>query len=242
VKLNKRPAALVATALAGAMLLSACGGSDDSGSDSASGGDGGTFSMYIGEPQNALVPGNTTESEGDQVVNSLWTGLVSYTAEGEVEYSGVAESIESEDNTTWTVKLKDGWTFHDGTPVTAESYTKAWSYNALSTNAFGASYFFENIEGYADLQGSDTAEPVATELSGLSVVDDTTFTVKLNGPFATGRRSTRSPSSTPGTTPPTAPTPRAAPATSPASRATTTCRPRSTRPPGSPPATPSPRR
>lgn len=35
-----------------------------------------------------------------------------------------------------------------------------------------------------DLQGSDTAEPVATELSGLNVVDETTFTVKLTGPFA----------------------------------------------------------
>ena len=27
-------------------------------------------------PQNPLIPGNTTESEGNQVVNSLWTGLV----------------------------------------------------------------------------------------------------------------------------------------------------------------------
>ena len=35
------------------------------------------------------------------------------------QYTGVADSIKSDDNTTWTIKLKDGWTFHDGTPVDA---------------------------------------------------------------------------------------------------------------------------
>ncbi len=120
-KLSKRRGALVAAGVAAAMVLSACGGEEGSGTEGGGGGDatGGTFSMYIGEPQNPLVPGNTTESEGDQVVNSLWTGLVGFSAEGELEYSGVAESIESDDNTTWTVTLKDGWTFHDGTPVDA---------------------------------------------------------------------------------------------------------------------------
>ncbi len=38
--------------------------------------------------------------------------------------------------------------------------------------------------GYADLQGEDGAAPAATELSGLNVVDETSFTVELNGPFA----------------------------------------------------------
>ncbi len=49
----------------------------------------------------------------------------------------MAESIESDDATTWTVTLKDGWTFHDGTPVTAQSFVDAWNYTALSTNARG---------------------------------------------------------------------------------------------------------
>lgn len=177
----KRAAVVTTAVLMSASLLAACGGGGSSSGGSADG----IYSIYIGEPENPLVPGNTTESEGSQVLEALFTPLVTFNDEdNSVEYNGVAESVESEDNTTWTIKLKDGWTFHDGTPVTAESYTKAWSYNALSTNAFGASYFFENIEGYADLQGSDTAEPVATELSGLNVVDETTFTVKLTGPFA----------------------------------------------------------
>lgn len=178
----KRAAVITTAVLTSASLLAACGG--DGGS--ASGGDGsGIYSIYIGDPENPLVPGNTTESEGSQVLKALFTPLVTFNDDdNSVEFDGVAESVESEDNVTWTVKLKDGWTFHDGTPVTAESYTKAWSYNALSTNAFGGSYFFDNIEGYDDLQGVDGAEPAATELTGLTAVDDTTFTVTLDGPFA----------------------------------------------------------
>ena len=186
-----RTAAVLATA---GMLLAACGG--DSGGDGDTGGGeeaagGGTFTVQIGEPQNPLVPGNTNETEGGQVVDSLFTGLITYNNETtELEYNGVAESIESEDSTNWTVTLKDGWTFHDGTPVTADSFVDAWNYTALSTNAFGNSYFFANVVGYEDLQGEADAEgneiapPAATEMSGLVVEDDLTFTVELTSPFA----------------------------------------------------------
>ncbi|MBJ7451480.1 MAG: ABC transporter substrate-binding protein [Blastococcus sp.] len=180
-KLNKRNSALVATALAGAMLLSACGGgdSDDSGSGAEGGGGGGTFSLFVTEPQNALIPGTTTESEGDQVINSLFTGLVKFTEEGEVDYSGVAESVESEDNQNWTITLKDGWTFHDGTPVNAESFVKAWNYTADPQNAQDGSGYLSRIAGYQELQ-----DGAATELSGVVAEDDLTFTVALETPFA----------------------------------------------------------
>jgi oligopeptide transport system substrate-binding protein len=180
-----------------ALSLAACGGGDDgdAGGGGGGGGDdaagGGSYSLYIGQPENPLVPGNTNESEGSQVVEALWTGLVEYDPDtSELMYSGVAESIESEDNLTWTVTLKDGWTFHDGSPVTAQSFVDAWNYTALSTNAQGNSYFFSNVEGYDDLQGETddagnvVAEPAATEMSGLQVTDDLTFTVTLTAPYA----------------------------------------------------------
>lgn len=183
---------LSASLLVLALGAAACGGSDDPETPAAGGGEaGGSFTISINNPENPLLPANTTESEGNQVMSALFTGLVEYNAETtEVEYSGVAESIESEDNTTWTVTLKPDWTFHDGTPVTAASFVDAWNYGALSTNAQGGSYFFANIAGYGDLQaetddaGEIVAEPVATEMSGLTVVDDTTFTVELATPFA----------------------------------------------------------
>ncbi|WP_199522109.1 peptide ABC transporter substrate-binding protein [Geodermatophilus marinus] len=190
-RLSKRSAVLVATGLSGAMVLSACGGGDDDGGTGAAGGDGGSFSVYIGEPENPLVPGNTNETEGGQIVDSLFTRLVQYDVEtNEAVFTGVAESIESEDQQTWTVNLKEGWTFHDGTPVTAQSFVDAWNYTAYSPNAQGNSYFFSNIAGYDQLQaptddaGNVTGEPAATEMSGLRVIDDRTFEVELTSPYA----------------------------------------------------------
>ena len=136
------------------------------------------------------MPGNTTEDQGNQVLSSLWTGLVRYDDKGGVAYTGVADTITSDDSTTWTVTLKDGWTFHDGTPVTAGSFVDAWNYTAYSPNAQAAAYFFANIAGYDALQaptddaGEPTGEPTATEMTGLKVVDDGPFTVTLNAPFA----------------------------------------------------------
>ncbi|WP_209307564.1 ABC transporter substrate-binding protein [Geodermatophilus sp. DF01_2] len=192
-RLSKRSAALVASGLSGAMLLSACGGGDDDGGSASGGGEGGSFSIYIGEPENPLIPGNTNETEGGQVVDSLWTGLVEYDPDNnEAVYTGVAESIESDDQQTWTVTLKDGWTFHDGSPVNAQSFIDAWNYVAYSPNAQGNSYFFANIAGYENLQaptdpatGEPTGEPpAATEMSGLRIIDDLTFEVELATPYA----------------------------------------------------------
>src|SRR5690606_30479581 len=104
--------------------------------------------------------------------------LVYYDAEG-VVHNEVAESIDSDDNKTWTITLKDGWTFSDGTPVTAQSFVDAWNYGAYGPNAQNLSYFFEPIEGFEDVQGED---PAAEELSGLEVVSDTEFVVTLAQP------------------------------------------------------------
>ena len=185
-QVNRSKIRLSAALLAVALGAAACGG----GSDEASNGDpadtgqaGGTFSAYIGEPENPLIPSNTSETEGGQVVDALFTGLVSYDPDSsELKYDGVAESIKSDDSTTWTIKLKD-WSFHDGTPVTSDSFIKAWNYAANSANAQGNSYFFANVVGYEDLQGKDDAAPAKTELAGLKKVDDKSFTVTLTSPF-----------------------------------------------------------
>ena len=125
------------------------------------------------EPQNPLIPSNTNETGGGRIVDLVFAGLVSYTSDGSVK-NEVAESIETSDNQNFTVKIKDGWTFSDGTPVTADSFIKAWNYGALLSNAQLSSYFYELIEGYSAEKDS--------ELTGLAKVDDLTFTIKLTAP------------------------------------------------------------
>ncbi len=162
----------------GALALTACGGGDDNGGDNADG------EMIINahnvEPQNPLVPTNTNEVGGGHIVDAIFAGLVSYDAEGETQME-VAESIESDDNVTWTVKLEDGWTFSDDTPVTADSFVDAWNYGADPDNAQLSAYFFNAIEG-ADEEGN--IEDGSDTLSGLEVIDDQTFEVTLKEPAA----------------------------------------------------------
>jgi oligopeptide transport system substrate-binding protein len=119
-----------------------------------------------------LVTTNTTEVGGGKILTAIYAGLVSYDAEGAIS-NEVAESIETEDSTTWTVTLKDGWTFTNGEPVNAQSFVNAWNYGGVGANGQSSNYFFDNIVGYeeANAEGS-----TATTLSGLTVVDDLTFT------------------------------------------------------------------
>ncbi|MBO1337006.1 ABC transporter substrate-binding protein [Streptomyces sp. VRA16 Mangrove soil] len=163
-----------------ALAATACGGSDsDSGKDSNAAVDpNGTFSVEVGEPQNPLQPANTMESNGSIVIKSLFSGLVDYDAEGNIKMVN-AQSVDTTDNQTFTVKLKPGWKFHDGTPVTAESYVKAWNWAAQPANKQTNSFWFSDIEGYNDVAPAK-GKAKATTMSGLKVVDDNTFTIKLS--------------------------------------------------------------
>ena len=174
--MKKKALAFAAAACALGMLLSGCGASNDAASDG-----GNIITAYNSEPQNPLIPGNTNETGGGKPIDLLFSRLISFDAKGNAS-NEVAESIEANaDATQYTIKLKKGWKFTDGTPVTAESFTKAWSYTANAKNAQLCSGFFANIKGYDKLQ--DTANLNGDEqLEGLKVINDHEFTVELSQP------------------------------------------------------------
>lgn len=173
----RRLAAWVALPLAATLALAACG----RGGDTGGGGDG-VVSIGIVEPQH-LIPGNTNETSGSQVLAALYTPLVYYDEESK-PFNVVAEGITTTDNKTWTIKLKEGWTFHNGEPVDSDSFINAWNHAAYGPNAQNNGYFFTRIEGYDALNPEDAnATPSAQTLSGLKKVDDRTFTVTLSEPF-----------------------------------------------------------
>jgi oligopeptide transport system substrate-binding protein len=171
-KIKRFGVAAVALAAAGALTLAGCSTSSE---PAAPEGDStAIITVNNTEPQNPLIPTNTNEVGGGLVLQNIFAGLVYYKADGSVE-NDVAESIESDDAQTWTIKIRDGLTFTNGDPVNAESFVKAWNYGAALDNAQLSSYFFEPIEGFS------YDENVA-ELPGLEVVDDLTLTVKLTQP------------------------------------------------------------
>jgi oligopeptide transport system substrate-binding protein len=185
--LGNRPWKMAVGATAIALLAAGCSGGGSEDTDTASK----SIVVGISEPQH-LIPSNTTETSGAQVLAALFYPLVDFDEQSKpVEVA--AESITSDDNKLWTVKLKSGFTFSNGEPVVSDNFIDAWNYGAYAPNAQGASYFYERIEGYADLQSVDpdgeegpkkAPEPKAKTLTGLKKVDDTTFTVTLSAPFA----------------------------------------------------------
>ncbi|WP_103504378.1 MULTISPECIES: ABC transporter substrate-binding protein [Streptomyces] len=176
-----RSAKWVAGAIGVALVASACGSGDDNGSSDeggSGGGGGGVFTVDSGEPQNPLIPTDTNEQYGALVIDNVFANLVNFDDDGGLVYTA-AESIEANDDATeWTVTLKDGWTFHDGEAVTAESYVNAWNWAANISNNQKNSYWFQEIEGYDEVHPEE-GDATAEEMSGLEVVDELTFTIKL---------------------------------------------------------------
>ena len=184
--------AMAAAAVTSLTLLAACGGGggtetpDAGASESGAGQAGGEITIRGCTPQKALLPASTSEVCGGNILDAASAKLIHYNSDNAAPENDIAESIESDDNQNFTIKIKPGYKFHDGTDVKAKNFVDAWNYAAYGPNAQDASYFFTPVEGYADLQCGTTGDevdcegkkPKADKLTGLKVVDDTTFTIK----------------------------------------------------------------
>lgn len=111
-----KQAAFSALGLAGSVaLLGTAGCSVDNSNGITGGGDANYVVANGSEPQNPLIPTNTNEVGGSRIIDCLFAGLTYHDAEGK-SHLETAESIDSnEDNTEYTVHLKET-TFSDAPP------------------------------------------------------------------------------------------------------------------------------
>ncbi|MFI6443246.1 ABC transporter substrate-binding protein [Kitasatospora sp. NPDC050543] len=175
----------VVAAVAVALAATACNndGSSADGSSNGAVNAQGVFSYQSAEPQNPLQPANAMENQGGRIVKQLFMGLVDYDPASGALRNQVADKIETTDAKNYTVTLKSGWTFHDGTPVTAKSFVDSWNWSANTKNNQINSDWFSDIAGY-DAVHPEKGDPTAEAMSGLKVVDDTHFTIELTAPVS----------------------------------------------------------
>lgn len=150
---------MLALLMALLLLAAACGGNDDGGDAAAPGGDddGETTTTVedAGEPVpgGQLVVGIEAETTGLRPwedtcsapcynqMGAIYDKLFESTADGEIG-GWLAETIESnEDLTEWTVTLREGVQFSDGTPVTADTIVQMFAVQqdgAASSGVIGA--------------------------------------------------------------------------------------------------------
>ena len=174
---QSRKLALVAGAASLMLAATACSGSGsqaapDNGADTA------TLSFMTSEPK-SIVP---QKDPGSQIGMALCANLMEVNVESQELEPLAAKSVTSDDAKVWDIELQDGWTFHDGTPVTANSFADAWNATATGANAWQGNGTFVSFAGYDELNPLDGSKAKATELSGVKVVDDTHLTVTLKAP------------------------------------------------------------
>ncbi|MFI8191028.1 ABC transporter substrate-binding protein [Streptomyces sp. NPDC085946] len=169
----------IGCAAAGALVMTACGGGGGGAGDAGT-----VLSASWGDPQNPLEPSDTNEVQGGKVLDMIFRGLKRYDPETGAAQDMLAESIETPDSQNYTITLKDGWTFSNGEKVTARSFVDAWNYGASLRNNQRNAYFFSYVDGYDEVHPEDGGKQSAETMSGLKVVDDRTFTVRLSQKFS----------------------------------------------------------
>lgn len=197
---GKTRAALAVSVSATAILVASCssGGNTPATQETKQpvGKAGGTISYAGCTPENPLIPAGTNETCGGDVLDLLTAKLVHYNADTAAPEDDIAESIKTDDNQNFTVKLKAGYKFSDGSEVKAKNFVDAWNWNRNGVNGMVNAYFFDVIDGAAALDcgtyAADSADgkhkkgdpdceaqpPKARAMTGLKVVDDRTFTIK----------------------------------------------------------------
>lgn len=170
--------AMVATTLTG------CGGSGDitaeSGKKNLTAAVGGDFAL----PDPAIVDDSITSN----VLAQCYDGLYKLDKDGNV-VANLAEDLPtiSEDGLTYTIKLKDGLTWSDGTPLTAEDFVWSWK-RAMTTEGYYTNFMYGYIAGTTGEDGNPYTNMEDLDANmGVRAVDDTTIeiTLKMAAPYFT---------------------------------------------------------
>lgn len=86
----------------------------------------------------------------------------------------LADSFDTTDNQTFTIKLQSGAEWSDGQPITAEDV--AYSLNLIANPDVETS-FGVNISSLQGVKDTGELDDGTSEISGVKVIDDTTLTL-----------------------------------------------------------------
>jgi peptide/nickel transport system substrate-binding protein len=167
------------TALAG-LGLAACGGGDDNGGGTS----GGTATVLMGTAPDYLDPQEEYTTQGAEPTWISYTPLVTYKHEnapgGNELIPGLATALPqiSQDQKTYTLTLRKGLVYSDGSPVKASDF-KCTVERMIKVNWGGKSFVTDNVTGATDFD-----EGKADDISGITTDDATgKITIQLDEPY-----------------------------------------------------------
>lgn len=140
---------------------------------------GGVFRRLWADPP-TLDPHLTTDTTSAGLVVELFSGLVALNTDLQL-VPDIAERWEiSDDSMMYTFYIRDNAKFHDGTNITAQDFK--WSLErAVSPETASpvADTYLGDIVGV-----EDALEGLTSEISGVTVVDDSTLQIQIDAPKA----------------------------------------------------------
>lgn len=159
------------TAIAFALVLSACGGGGSGGDDTL------TLRRGISAKVDTLDPHRSSAAWENIIIGDMFLGLTQHTADGQV-IPAMAESwTTSDDGLVWTFNLRET-TWSDGVPLTAEDFVFALRRiqdPAIASQYSSLLYIIKNAQALNEGR-------VAPEELGVRAIDERTLELTLEQP------------------------------------------------------------
>ena len=142
-------------------------------------GEGGTLRYALGADPASIDPRFLADEEGAVVADALFDSLVAVDEDLTTVVPAAARRWDvSDDGRVLTFHLREGATYHDGTPVVARDFVRSFRriVDRSGTPTSFLHYQLAPVEGYVE------AIADGTPLSGVRAVDDETLEVRLSRP------------------------------------------------------------
>ena len=170
----KKVLAILLTLCMVVALLASCGGKKPTESVQE-------LNVCIASEPDTIDPALNSAVDGATLIAHLFSGLAKWSqkADGALELvadaaTELTKGVPNEDGTvTYTYTLRDGLTWSDGQPLTAQDFVFAWNRAASADLGADYGYMFEVVDGYEAMQ-EDTSKTL-----NIAAPDDKTMTVTL---------------------------------------------------------------
>ena len=134
--------------------------------------------VAIGEPS-TLDPMRIGDPGSLLVARQLYEGLTKWEQKTQTVQPAAATWTTSNGGKTFTFKLREGRTFHDGSPVTAEDFRFAFNRIALKKNGSDLAYLLEQVKGFDEVNGLGKRK----ELAGVKAPKKDSLVIELSEPY-----------------------------------------------------------
>ena len=129
-----------------------------------------TLRLNLSSEPDYLDPALNSSVDGACLAANSFSGLYTYDSNGKPVPACAESYTTSEDGLVYTVKLKEGLKWSDGSDLTADDFVYSWKRAAADETAADYAYMFDNFKNFPDI--------------AVSAPDATTFVFELNAPCA----------------------------------------------------------